>query len=107
MVQKTWAQICSWKGANIMAKGKEEGTGIYGCYRCGAVGGEIRGITNDNGPLRVGCGECGEENTIVTFQVALDLLNENHFHDRLRGGLCYEKSVDDLDEFLGELKDGE
>lgn len=75
---------------------------MYGCYRCGAIGGDVETISNE-APIILKCLECGEENTIVTLSLAMDLLNENHFHDRMRGGLCYEKSVDDVDEFLDSL----
>jgi hypothetical protein len=75
---------------------------MRGCYRCGAIDGPVE-VKNNEEPVILTCGECGEENTIVTFQVALDLLNEKHFHDRMRGGLVYEKSVDDVDEFLESI----
>ena len=76
--------------------------GIYGCYRCGTIDGPVK-VKAAEEPTLLICEECGEENTIVTFQVALDLLNERHFHDRMRGGLIYEKSVDDVDEFIESL----
>ena len=95
-----------------MDKRKKEITGVYGshwygCYRCGAINGETEVedySKGDIGVLTIRCGECGEENSIVTFTVALDMLNEAHFHDRMRGGINYEKSVDDVDEFLAALE---
>lgn len=45
---------------------------IYGCFRCGEINGEI---SQDEETLVVSCQSCGED-SIVTFQQALDLLND-------------------------------
>jgi len=50
---------------------------MHGCYRCGEQGVEY---TEDDEYTRV-CGSCGAENSIVSFQEALDLLNEAYLRN--------------------------
>lgn len=50
---------------------------IYGCFRCGAIKPPLRhDLTTD----KVYCGECGERG-VVTFQQALDMLNDIYRRD--------------------------
>ena len=89
-----------------MVKRSEQADGVYGCYRCGAINGSVTEVSDDKGILCVICGECGEENTIVTFGVAMDMINEFHFHSRMRGGISYERNVDNIDAFIDTIKEG-
>ena len=88
-----------------MGSRNKEITGVHACYRCGTVNGEIKEI-DDDFPIRIFCGECGEENTIVTMTMALDMLNATHYWSKMQTGLSYEDEVDDVDTFLEELRQG-
>ena len=45
---------------------------MHGCYRCGTIDGEIE-IYDDQGTK---CCSCGAIGTILSFQTALDIIND-------------------------------
>lgn len=57
----------------------EEIGSVYGCFRCGEIGGEVH-VNPDTDSMT--CGHCGES-SIVTFTTALDMLNAYYMQRRL------------------------
>ena len=45
---------------------------MKGCYRCGTIGGEVE-MYDDQGTK---CCSCGATGTIISFQTALDIIND-------------------------------
>jgi len=64
----------------------EDHSQIYGCYRCGAVMGEVQ---EDPYEGHHRCGSCGEA-AVISFLNALDMLNEMH----LRGEIGFQTTED-------------
>ena len=70
----------------------ESWSSLYGCIRCGEIGGDISQNTHGH----YVCGSCGET-SIVGFVQALDLLNDLY----LKGVIGIpEIDEDDIEEFL-------
>lgn len=62
-----------------MSKFYIEDTGqLYGCFRCGKIMGKLHRLVDDH----LICGECNE-NGIVSFVQALDLLNDHYLKHEL------------------------
>lgn len=67
---------------------------MYGCIKCGVINGDLR--RDELMEDIVSCGECGAK-TIITFQQALDLLNDLHLK-----GLLPVYEVDETEYPLNE-----
>lgn len=48
---------------------------MYGCFRCGKVNGETR---YDEEMEEFICENCGNSSSLVTFEQALDIINDAH-----------------------------
>lgn len=79
---------------------KEEVGNVYGCFRCGELCGEVVITTESTLPI---CGSCGES-SVLTFQQALDVMNELHLSGELMlSSVDTEAWAEELQDIIEEV----